>query len=97
MSELSSTSQRRDFLYYATAGAGSVAAGAAIWPLVNQMNPSADVLALATISVDISELQPGTQLTVCWRGKPVFVRYRTEQEIEAAKSVAERRWLMEQV
>lgn len=86
MSELSSTSQRRDFLYYATAGAGSVAAGAAIWPLVNQMNPSADVLALATISVDISELQPGTQLTVSWRGKPVFVRYRTEQEIEAAKS-----------
>jgi len=77
---------RRDFLYYATAGAGTVAAGAAIWPLVNQMNPSADVRALATISLDISDLPSGTQLTVNWRGKPVFIRHRTEAEIAQARA-----------
>ncbi len=78
---------RRDFLYYATAGAGAVTAGAAIWPLVNQMNPSADVQALASIDVDVSSIEPGTQITVKWLGKPVFIRRRTEEEIEAARSV----------
>lgn len=76
---------RRDFLYYATAGAGAVTAGAAIWPLVNQMNPSADVRALASIRVDVGGLEPGTQLTVKWLGKPVFIRRRTEEEIAAAR------------
>jgi len=78
---------RRDFLYYATAGAGAVTAGAAIWPLVNQMNPSADVQALASIDVDVSGVEPGTQLTVKWLGKPVFIRRRTPEEIEAARNV----------
>ena len=78
---------RRDFIYYATAGAGAVAAGAAVWPLVNQMNPSADVLALASIRVDVSGVEPGTQLTVLWQGKPVFIRARTEAEIEEARGV----------
>lgn len=78
---------RRDFLYYATAGAGAVAVGAAVWPLVDQMNPSADVQALSSIRVDISTIEPGTQLTVKWLGKPVFIRRRTEAEIEAARSV----------
>ncbi len=77
---------RRDFLYYATAGAGVVTAGAAIWPLINQMNPSADVQALASIRVDVSGVEPGTQLTVKWRGKPVFIRRRTPEEIEAARN-----------
>ena len=75
---------RRDFLYYATAGSGAVVAGAAVWPLVNQMNPSADVKALASIRVDISAVEPGTQLTVLWQGKPVFIRSRTAEEIAAA-------------
>jgi ubiquinol-cytochrome c reductase iron-sulfur subunit len=79
---------RRDFLYYATAGAGAVAAGAAVWPLINQMNPSADVQALASILVDVSGVEPGTQLTVQWLGKPVFIRRRTEEEIAAAREVA---------
>lgn len=79
---------RRDFLYYATAGTGAVAAGAAAWPLVNQMNPSADVLALSSIRVDISGVEPGTQLTVKWLGKPVFIRRRTQAEIDAARAVA---------
>ena len=78
---------RRDFLYYATAGAGTVAAGAAVWPLVNQMNPSADVQALSSIRVDVGGVEEGTQLTVKWLGKPVFIRRRTQDEIEAAKSV----------
>jgi len=78
---------RRDFLYYATAGAATVAAGAAVWPLVNQMNPSADVQALSSIRVDVSGVEPGTQMTVKWLGKPVFIRRRTEAEIEAAKEV----------
>lgn len=78
---------RRDFLYYATGGAGAVVAGAAIWPLVNQMNPSADVRALASIQVDVSAVEPGTQLTVLWLGKPVFIRRRTEEEIAAAREV----------
>ncbi len=78
---------RRDFLYYVTAGAGAVVTGAAVWPLVNQMNPSADVQALASIFVDISAVEPGTQLTVKWLGKPVFIRRRTPEEIEAARAV----------
>ena len=79
---------RRDFLYYATAGAGAVTAGAAVWPLVNQMNPSKDVQALASIDVDVSGVEPGTQITVKWLGKPVFIRRRTEEEIAAARETA---------
>ena len=78
---------RRDFLYYATAGAGVVVTGAAVWPLVNQMNPSADVRALASIEVDIGGVAEGTQLTVLWRGKPVFIRHRTADEITAGQAV----------
>jgi len=59
---------RRDFLYYATAGAGAVAAGAAAWTLIDQMNPSADVAALSSIMVDVSGVEVGTQLTVKWLG-----------------------------
>jgi len=77
---------RRDFLYIATGAAGAVTAGAAVWPLVDQMNPSADVLALASIEVDISDVEVGTQLTVKWRGKPVFIRRRSQPEIDAARA-----------
>ena len=78
---------RRDFIYYATAGAGAVVAGAAVWPLINQMNPSADVQALSTVRVDISGIAVGTQISVMFLGKPVFIRRRTPEEIEAARSV----------
>ena len=78
---------RRDFLYYATAGAGAVVTAAAVWPMVDQMNPSADVQALSTIRVDISGVEPGTQLTVNFLGKPVFIRRRTEAEIADAAAV----------
>jgi ubiquinol-cytochrome c reductase iron-sulfur subunit len=78
---------RRDFIYYATAGAAAVVTGAAVWPLVNQMNPSADVQALASIRVDVAGVAPGTQITVLWQGKPVFIRARTEEEIASAREV----------
>ena len=61
--------------------------GAAVWPLVHQMNPSADVQALSSIQVDISEVGEGQQITALWRGKPVFIRRRTAEEIEAARAV----------
>ncbi|MFK7874858.1 MAG: ubiquinol-cytochrome c reductase iron-sulfur subunit [Paracoccaceae bacterium] len=80
-------SERRDFLYYAAGGAGAVTVGAAVWPLVNQMNPSADVRALSSIRVDVSDVEPGTQLNVLFLGKPIFIRRRTAEEIEQARAV----------
>lgn len=77
---------RRDFLYYATAGTAAVTTGAAVWPLINQMNASADVRAMASILVDVSDVEVGTQLTVKWRGKPVFIRRRTPEDIERARN-----------
>ncbi|MER2508293.1 ubiquinol-cytochrome c reductase iron-sulfur subunit [Amaricoccus sp.] len=78
---------RRDFLYVATGAAGAVAVGAAVWPLVNQMNPSADVQALSSIRVDISGVEVGSQLTIKFLGKPVFIRRRTPEEIEMGRAV----------
>jgi ubiquinol-cytochrome c reductase iron-sulfur subunit len=78
---------RRDFLYYATAGVGAVTVGAGVWPLVNQMNPSADVQAASQLRVDVGGVAVGTQLTVLFLGKPVFIRHRTSEEIEAARAV----------
>lgn len=78
---------RRDFLYLLTGAATAVGAGAMVWPLVDTMNPSADVLALASTEVDLSAIEEGMSVTVKWRGKPVFIRHRTAAEIEEAKSV----------
>ena len=78
---------RRDFIYVATAAAGVITTGAAIWPLIDQMNPSADVQALASIEVDVADVEPGSQITVKWLGKPVFIRRRTEEEIKVARAV----------
>jgi len=77
---------RRDFLYVATATTGVVVTAAAVWPLINQMNPSADVAALSSIEVDVSGVEVGTQLTVKFQGKPVFIRRRTSDEIKAARA-----------
>ncbi len=78
---------RRDFLYVATAAVGTIATGTAVWPLINQMNPSADVQALASIQVDVSALEEGSQLTIQFLGKPVFIRRRTPEDISAAREV----------
>lgn len=78
---------RRDFLYIATAMTGVVGAGAVVWPFIDQMRPDASTLALATIDVDVSAIEPGMSVTAKWRGKPIFIRNRTEAEIEEAKAV----------
>ena len=79
--------KRRDFLFTATYTIGAVGLGAAIWPLIDQMNPDASVKALASTEVDISGVEKGQSITVLWRGKPVFIRRRTEEEIAKAKDV----------
>ena len=78
--------ERRNFLYLATTAAGAVAAGGAAWPLIDQMNPSKDVLALSSIEVDLSKIPVGTSAVFLWRGNPVFVRHRTEEEIARAQA-----------
>tara|TARA_B100000965_G_scaffold258556_1_gene217938 strand:- start:299 stop:817 length:519 start_codon:yes stop_codon:yes gene_type:complete len=78
---------RRDFILTATTAAGAVGVGAAIWPLVDQMNPDASVKALASTEVDISSVEPGQSITVLWRGKPVFIKRRTDEEIKSARAV----------
>ena len=70
-----------------TEDTGEVIGRAAVWPMINQMNPSADVQALSSIEVDVSDVEPGTQITVKWLGKPVFIRRRTSDEIKAARAV----------
>ncbi len=79
---------RRDFLYVATAMAGAVGVAGVAWPFIDQMRPDASTRALASVEVDVSAVEPGMSLTVKWRGKPVFIRNRTPEEIEAAKAVA---------
>lgn len=78
---------RRDFLYLATGAVGAVGVGALAWPFIHQMNPDASALALASIEVDVSAIDVGQSITVTWRGKPVFIRHRTEKEIEEANNV----------
>jgi ubiquinol-cytochrome c reductase iron-sulfur subunit len=78
---------RRDFLYLVTAATAGVGTLAFVWPLVDAMNPSADVLALASTDVDLSGIEEGMAITAMWRGKPVFVRHRTPQEIQEAEAV----------
>ena len=81
------TSERRDFLFTASYALGAVGVGAAVWPLIDQMNPDASVKALATTEVDISTIGLGKTITVLWRGKPVFIRRRTQEEISKAQNV----------
>lgn len=78
---------RRDFLYIATGAVGAVGAAMAAWPFIDQMNPSASVLALASIEADISSIQVGQQVVLKWRGHPLFVRRRTPKEISEARAV----------
>ena len=81
------TTERRDFLFTASYALGAVGVGAAVWPLIDQMNPDASVKALSTTEVDISDVSLGKTITVLWRGKPVFIRKRTQKEINEAQNV----------
>jgi len=78
---------RRDFLFLLTGAAGAVGVGSVAWPLIDSMNPAADVLALSSIEVNIAPVQVGQSITVKWRGVPVFIRHRTPEEIKEAVDV----------
>ncbi len=86
MSEQKKT-KRRDVIFTAAYALGAVGLGATVWPLIDQMNPDASVKALASTEVDVSEVLPGQSITVLWRGKPVFIKRRTEKEISKAREV----------
>ncbi len=85
--QISSEPTRRDFLYLATGMTAAVGAAAFMWPFIDQMRPDASTLALSSIEVDVTAVEPGMSLTVKWRGKPVFIRNRTAKEVEEAKAV----------
>ncbi len=88
MSEISTptTGSRRDFLYVATATTGLVATGAAVWPLIDTLNPSADVLSFASIEVDLSGVALGSRITLKWQGRPIFIDHRTDERIALART-----------
>jgi ubiquinol-cytochrome c reductase iron-sulfur subunit len=79
---------RRDFIHIAATAFAGVGAAAALWPLIDQMNPDATALSLASIEVDVAPIQQGQAITVMWRGKPIFIRNRTPEEVDSAKKVA---------
>jgi ubiquinol-cytochrome c reductase iron-sulfur subunit len=79
--------RRRDFINIAAVSFAGVGGVAVLYPLVNQMNPSADVLALASTEVDISQIQPGQAIKTIWRKQPVFIRQLTPAEIKQANAV----------
>ncbi len=79
-------SPRRDFLYLVAGAMGAVGTGAAVWPLIDSMNPSAEVRALSTVEVDLAPIERGQRITVKWRGNPVFISHRTPEEIALANA-----------
>ena len=79
--------RRRDFINIAAVSFAGVGAVTVVFPLVHQMNPSADVLALSSTEIDISGIQPGQAIKTSWRKQPVFVRNLVPAEIEAAKKM----------
>ena len=81
------TKNRRDFLYLSSITVGGVGMAAFMWPFIKSMNPAEDTLALGTTEVDISSVNEGQSITVKWRGMPVFIRKRTQEEINEANNV----------
>lgn len=78
---------RRDFMALTAGAFGAFGGALAAWPLINSLNPAKDTLALATVEVNLSEIAVGQSKTVMWRGKPVFIRHRTIEEIKEAQEV----------
>ena len=76
---------RRDFLLLTTVAMGAIGTGAVAWPIIDSMNPSAEVLALASTEVDLSPMSEGQRITVTWRGNPVFIDNRTDEQIAEAQ------------
>jgi ubiquinol-cytochrome c reductase iron-sulfur subunit len=81
----SATGTRRDFMNLLVNSVAVFGAATVAWPMISSLNPSQEVLALASTEVDISQIEPGQSVTVKWRGKPVFIRHRTPEEINAAR------------
>ena len=77
--------ERREFLGLLVGATGAVGAAAFSWPLIDSLNPAKDVLALASIEVNLESLEEGQSITVKWRGRPVFIRHRTQEEIKQAE------------
>ncbi len=77
---------RRDFLIVTTGALATVGATLALWPMIDSMNPAADVRALSMTEVDLTPVQPGQRITVVWRGKPVFIDHRTPGQIARARA-----------
>ena len=78
---------RRDVIMVAAGGFAAVGAALALWPLLDQMNPDQSALSLATTEVDLAHVEVGQAITVMWRGKPIFIRHRTDAEISKAKDL----------
>jgi ubiquinol-cytochrome c reductase iron-sulfur subunit len=78
---------RRDFIVLTSTALGAVGTVAFMKPFISSMNPAADVLALSSVEVDLSHVEVGQSITVMWRGKPLFIRHRTNKGIESARSV----------
>jgi ubiquinol-cytochrome c reductase iron-sulfur subunit len=86
-SHTTETPNRRDFIVIAAQAFAGVGAALALWPFISQMNPDASTQAAASLEVDLSPVKEGQAITVLWRGKPVFVRHRTKEEITKALDV----------
>ena len=86
-SHTAETPNRRDFIVIAAQAFAGVGAAMALWPFIQQMNPDASTQAAASIEVDLTPVKEGQAITVLWRGKPVFVRHRTKEEITKATEV----------
>ncbi len=78
---------RRDVIMIAAGGFAAAGLGLGLWPLLDQMNPDASTLSLATTEVDLAPVEKGQAITVMWRGKPIFIRHRTDKEVKEAKAV----------
>ena len=81
------SNNRRDFLYLSSITIGGVGVAVFMWPFLKSMNPAEDTLALGSTEVDLSDISIGQSITVKWRGRPVFIRRRTQEEIVEANSV----------
>ncbi len=86
MSTIVSQPNRRDILLLGTTAVGLSGTALALWPFIDSMMPAKDVAALATTEVDISPIEEGQRITVVWRGKPVFIEYRSENTVQKIRS-----------
>jgi ubiquinol-cytochrome c reductase iron-sulfur subunit len=87
VNDLQGDVSRRDFITIATTAFAAIGAAGAMWPLIDQMNPDASALSVASVEIDLSPVQVGQAITVLWRGKPIFIRHRTAEEIKKAQDV----------